>query len=234
MKTRRLALAVVVAAGGGLLAACTGTAPYSAIVNGTRLSQATLSRELHSLGGNAAFVSSYDQSITQSGSSQQPVFAADTGGRTYTQGFTAVVLNTDIQAQLIHDEVVRRHIQPSAADINNSATTAAQQFPTDPQTNKSVFDSFDGWFKHEYEVRAAEQAALQKALPAVATDTAAVKKFYADNPADFITTECVSHILVATEQKATELRDRLAGGADFATLAAQNSTDTASAVKGGA
>lgn len=42
-----------------------------------------------------------------------------------------------------------------------------------------------------------------------------------------------SHILVGTEEKANELLTRIKAGEDFATLAKENSTDTASAPQGG-
>jgi hypothetical protein len=44
---------------------------------------------------------------------------------------------------------------------------------------------------------------------------------------------CGAHILVATEAEANEILDRLAGGADFAELAASDSTDTGSGANGG-
>ncbi len=44
---------------------------------------------------------------------------------------------------------------------------------------------------------------------------------------------CVSHILVATEDEADALKAELDGGADFATLAQENSTDPGSGAQGG-
>ena len=44
---------------------------------------------------------------------------------------------------------------------------------------------------------------------------------------------CGAHILVATEAEADEILDQLAGGADFAELAASESTDTGSGANGG-
>jgi parvulin-like peptidyl-prolyl isomerase len=44
---------------------------------------------------------------------------------------------------------------------------------------------------------------------------------------------CASHILVATEQEATDVANRLAAGEDFATLAGELSTDTGSGTQGG-
>lgn len=63
-------------------------------------------------------------------------------------------------------------------------------------------------------------------------------KSYYDQNKDSITTQTntmqVSHILVATEQEAKDIKAKLDKGEDFATLAKQYSTDTASKDNGGA
>jgi hypothetical protein len=233
---RWAALAAVFLVGVGLLSACSGATPYAAIVNGTTIRQSQLLRELNSLGGNGGFVTTYDASIAQAVAQGQtsltPIFAKGTASKTFTQGFTAIVLNTDVQAQLIHAEVVRRHIEPSPALIAAATASASAQFPNDA-SNQPVFPKFDAWFRDEFKLRAAEQTALAKALGPVASDAAAIQKFYDQNPQNFITTQCVSHILVATQSVAASIRSRLAGGADFAAQARQYTTDTGSAIKGG-
>lgn len=62
-----------------------------------------------------------------------------------------------------------------------------------------------------------------------------MQTYFAENQSDFSQEEQVqaSHILVATEEKAREIQQRVAGGEDFAQLARENSTDTASAANGG-
>jgi parvulin-like peptidyl-prolyl isomerase len=233
---RHAAVAAIVLLGAGLLSACTGATPYAAVVNGTKISQATLLRELHALGANASFVSTYDagvaQAAQQGSTTLSPVFAAGTASKTYTQGFTAIVLNTDIQAELIHQEVVRRHLEPTAAVVAAASAGASQQFPNDA-SNQPVFPKFDPWFRTEYQTRQAEQSALGKALGPVASDTTAIKAFYDQNPQDFIASQCVSHILVASESQAVGIRKQIVAGADFAALARKYSTDAGSVVKGG-
>jgi parvulin-like peptidyl-prolyl isomerase len=214
----------------GVLSACTGTSPNAAVVNGTDITQPTLLRELHALGANKDFVTQYDASVSQAvaqGQSGSPIFASGTANATYTQGFTAIVLNTDIQSALVHQEVVRRHIEPSAAEVAAATAGAEQQFP--PNT----FVKFNPWFQAEYKLRTAEQTALEKALGPVASNSAAVKAFYNQNPQDFIATECVSHILVPTQAEASKVRTDLVGGATFVNEARTYSKDTASAIKGG-
>jgi foldase protein PrsA len=238
---RRRALGAIAAfAGLGLImTACQSTSPYAATVNGARVGQDQLLRELRAIAANKSFVTGYDSSVDQANAqaaqqgqaaNRSPVLASGNASQTFTQGFTAVVLNTDIQAALIHAEVVRRRIQPSPAAVTGAKGTAAQEFGQDP----SVFNGFSSWFQHLYEVRAAEQDALAKALGPVDASTVGIRNFYDANPQDFITTECVSHILVGNKQLAATIRTKIEAGADFAGQAKKYSTDKGSAVKGGA
>jgi parvulin-like peptidyl-prolyl isomerase len=64
---------------------------------------------------------------------------------------------------------------------------------------------------------------------------AEIEKYYAENKEQFSTAESreVRHILVKTRAQAQDLRNQLEGGADFAALAKQHSTDTGSKDSGG-
>lgn len=233
MKPARRVAALVALAPLALLAAgCTGATPYAAIVNGARINRSELLNELSAIASNKAYISENQQQISQAASAgQSPPPSVFNSGETHTvsQAFAAVVLNTDIQAALIHAEVVRRHVEPSAADIAAAKTTAASDFGSDP----AVFNGFTPWFQHLFEVQTAETLALQKAMGPVDSSPTAIQKFYDTNPADFITSECVSHILVASQSLAASIRGKIAAGQDFATLAKKYSTDTQSAAKGG-
>lgn len=59
-----------------------------------------------------------------------------------------------------------------------------------------------------------------------------MQSFFERNKASLITVDA-SHILVATEEEAQEVLDRLNSGEDFGTLAQELSTDTGSAINGG-
>jgi len=76
--------------------------------------------------------------------------------------------------------------------------------------------------------------ALEKMLETNVTDDAA-KKFYQEQIALRERSDEVraSHILVASEAEANKIKTRLEGGADFAKLAAELSTDRGSAAEGG-
>jgi len=199
-------------------------------VDGTHISESQLLRELHALGGNAAFVSTFDRDVassaTQGQAPQQPVFTTDTAEPSFTSGFAANVLSGEVQAAVVHAADVRLHIEPSAAQIAAAKTAVAAEVSSDP----AVFGLFQPWFQHTLEVRFAETAELGQRL---AGNPALVQAFYRDNPQYFITAECVSQILVGSEDEARSLRGQIAGGAKFADLAKKYSTDTASASKGG-
>jgi foldase protein PrsA len=237
MTVRRAALALVMAGAVLVATGCQGATPYALIVNGTTISQSEVLRELHAIAANKAFVTEYQQNNAQAAAAGQtagpPIQGTGIGTTTYSQAFAAVILQTDLQGLLVHREVVRRHIEPSAKDISNAQADAAQQLDSDQTQAVAVFKQFSPWFQHLFQVRTAEELALTQALGPVDTSTKAVQSFYKDNPVDFITTECVSHILVSSQSQAESIRAKIEAGASFATMAEKYSTDTSSAVKGG-
>jgi len=71
--------------------------------------------------------------------------------------------------------------------------------------------------------------------PRIAISDDDLKAYFEENKASFAQEKQVkvSHILVDTQEKATEIKNRLASGEDFAKLAQENSTDTATRDSGG-
>lgn len=84
------------------------------------------------------------------------------------------------------------------------------------------------------EDNAIREVFFQRAITAAVTD-AAVKARYDEEAKTFPEQREVraSHILVKTEEEAKAIIEQLKGGADFATLAKEKSTDTASGKQGG-
>ncbi|GAC1315012.1 MAG: hypothetical protein NVSMB16_11780 [Acidimicrobiales bacterium] len=161
--------------------------------------------------------------VSQAGVNAKPSFS---------QSFVAVVLGTDVQAAVVHAEVVKRRIEPDERAIKAADSAAGQQFGNGAD-NKPVYPNFNPWFRHLFDTRQAETDALRKALGTTSVDDRAIQKYYDDNPTLFISNQCVSHILVKTKEQAVSLRAQIVGGADFATLAKANSTDPGSGAKGG-
>jgi len=217
---------------GPVLTACQATSPYAAIVDGTHISESQLLRELHAFGANSSFVSLWNRDIQQSTAQgqtvHQPVFSSDAAAPAFTADFAAFVLSDEVNAAAVHAADVRLHIEPPANVITSTpnVNAASAEFNTDP----AVFKLFSPWFQHMFEARVAEQAELGAKL---ASDPDLIHTFYLDNPQYFITSECVSQILVGTEGEALSLRGQIERGSKFATLARKYSTDAASAAKGG-
>ena len=245
LRLSAVALAVLFAAA---LSACSdsNTSGVALTVNGTEVSQATIENELDDLVSYA----------NENPDSQfaQAVFGADGNDNSVTTEFTAQVLQERVVSILINDEFERRELELTDEDRQAAEEQFASQLapqpeadpnadpnsppPTaDPAAGQAVFDTFSEEFQ-DFEVTFNAQAAvLSEALTAEAGQDADVSaqdvRDYYDENQDQFTQNCVSHILVADEATATDLKAQLDAGADFATLAQENSTDTGSGAQGG-
>ena len=201
-----LVTTVVVAAlvvGVVLLASGSGTSAFS--VNGQSVSQSTIDDELAVLHDNTAISSAI--SGTQ---------VAPTTDGSISVGVSNAWVNLRILSSVAEQALHRRGGQVDAADRKSSGVRASAGFSTLPHD-----------FGQELIQRVAFVRALQRL---VGTDTAAVSAALAKScPSG----RYVSHILVADQTTAASLKQQLDAGADFAKLAAANSTDTGSAQQGG-
>ncbi len=64
-------------------------------------------------------------------------------------------------------------------------------------------------------------------------DEADAEQAYQDQLYQFVPEACVKHVLLATEEEALAVKDRLESGEDFATVAQETSTDPSAAENGG-
>jgi len=214
-----LVAAVVLALAG---AACGDLAqPYAAKVNGSRISQSALDRELKVVLDNKEVLASLEQGL-QPG---QPGVKGE-GNGTVTSAFAARMLSRRILLELVHQEVSRRHLTLSKARLAQGRADAQQQFGS-----AKTFASFPKAYQEEMIRNNAEVALLQE--KAVAPVTEADLRRYYDQNADQFKGRCVSHILVPTKEEADPLRAQIAGGASFAEVAKAKSTDTQSGQQGG-
>src|SRR4051812_3411546 len=195
---------------------------YAAKVNGNVLKMSDLNEELRQIRDNK----DYQDAIAQGGT---PVVGK--GGKdTFNSAFVAQVVNQDVLLQLVHQELARRHIAVTEADIQQASDSVNQSFTN--QQGDSILKKFSKWYQDRLIRRQAEVAVLEKAVGNTDTSDAAVQQYY-DQHKDQYSETCVRHILVATKPEADAVRAQLAGGADFATVAKQKSTDTGSAEQGG-
>lgn len=247
-RSLRLSLVALVLLAAAVLSSCGDSAGGTALtVNGTEVSQADVQAEIDDLVGFAEACpnSQFAQSLYGEGGD---------GTDTVSTAFTAQVLQERVVSIVVADEFASRDLEitqddkdaaeeqftsslggatcdPEAAADTSTSTTA------DPAQGQQIFDDFSQEFR-EFEITFNAQATvLGEALTAEAGEDldvsdADVQAYYDENQDQF-TQNCAAHILVADEATANDLKAQLDAGADFATLAEENSTDTGSAAQGG-
>jgi hypothetical protein len=224
---RRAAAALV---GGVVLSvvasACQGTALAAITVNGHVITESALTSELQDIAANTAYVSA----IQQSGSPPPSVLGKGNG--TFDMAFTDKVLTRQVLLELVHEEVLKRKLVVSAADVQAAATDQATAIGNDTN-GKPIFPAFPKSYQDLLSRRAAEVTALQDSLAGITIDDPTIQKYYAAHTADFVL-NCVSVIQLATQATADQTRAKVtAPGADYAAIARQVSTDAQSATSGG-
>jgi len=220
-----LALAVVAL----VLSGCSAFSSYAAEVNGQRISQSELRRELNAILDNTKYLDRVDQNFSGSSGGQERVRGEGAG--TFNTVFVAAVLDRRIGFALIHQEVERRKLTLSSDLLKSTRADLEKNY------SKAIFQAFPKDYRDELVRIFAEQTLLQKALGTGAVDDKTVAQFYEANKAAFDQT-CVRHILVADEATAAAIKARLDAGEDFAAIAKAQSTDNqggegGSAAKGG-
>ena len=217
MSSRRLfSFAVALAAAVALLAGCSSFSSYAAEVNGERITQDELRDELKAILDNKKYLEQVDQDFA--GDTQGQERAIGQGKGTFNSVFVAAVLNRRIGFELIHQEVVRRKLKVTPAQMKQTRQTLEERI------TKPVFAAFPGSYRDELVRIFAEQVVLEQALGRTDVDDGAVKEFYDANPAAFSQT-CVRHILVGSQEAATAIKSRIDAGEDFAAIAKAESTD---------
>lgn len=212
-----------------IASACGPVSTYAAEVNGERISQGDLRRELNAILDNTRYLDRVDQNFSGSTGGEEGVRGE--GMRTFNTVFVAAVLDRRIGFALIHQEVVRRGLEVSA-DVARSTRVDLEE-----NYGKDIFRAFPKAYRDELVQVFAEQTVLQEALGAGVVDDEDIAAAYEQNRAAFDQT-CVRHILVADEPTAASVKARIDGGEDFAAIARASSTDNqgaggGSAAKGG-
>src|SRR5207248_10355563 len=98
-------------------AACGAIGPAAATVNGTHISQGDFNAELREIADNKTYRRSIEQRL--------PVLGQGRG--TVDASFAAQVLTRRILFELVHQEVVRRHLKVTAAEISRARQEVVQQ-----------------------------------------------------------------------------------------------------------
>ena len=195
----------------------------AAVVNGEEITEDELRAELDAIRENEGYV----QILQQPGDpTQAPLQVLGRGAGTFDSEFVARVLGRQILLELIHQEFEERELELSDTDLDS----ARQQIVA--ELGEQVVEDFPEGYRRTITRRNAEVVKLQQALADVEVDDAAVEEFYEENR-DRFALDCASHILVETREEAVELKAEIDGGASFADVAREHSTDTQSAQNGG-
>lgn len=140
-----------------------------------------------------------------------------------------------IDEKLLLVEADKRGIKAKKDEIKALEDQVIAQYPSQEDFEKSLAEK-SKMTMTEFSEMAKEQV-LFEGLIADETKDVVVdpEAYYNANPESFRTEEQVkaSHILVATEAEAKDIIALLNGGADFAQMAKDKSTDTASGAQGG-
>jgi hypothetical protein len=197
------------------LSGCGALTSYAAKVNGTRISENELDRELNAIMGNARYLELADQEFQQRTGER----VTGAGGReTFNTRFVALVLERRIVFELVHQELVRRRLNVTDADLAQAEEELVERFP-----ERRVLDAFPRDYLRRLIRSNAEVMVLQRALAPPVAD-AAIRDYYESHRPDF-QVNCMRHVLVPDHPKGVEVKNRITRGEDFAAVARAESID---------
>ena len=217
---RRLStfLAAPVVALAVLVTACGSVSPYAAKVDNKSISEDDLTKELRSIAANGPYLKLVE--------SRQQV--KGTGAGTFDAAFTALALTRQIYYQLIGTELANRKLAVGPDDLAAARGSVIEQIQ-----GEDVFQDFPKDYQDELIRRQAQLDLLTLSLSGVTGSAEEATRTYYEGHKDEFASACVSHILVASREKADDVRGRIARGEDFAAVAKTESSDIQSAQKGG-
>ena len=220
MKRPLFLLALLLASVLGVSACSGGASGYAYVFDGATTTQATVDRELVALKDNKLFAQALQQSST-------PVALSNTNG-SINADVSAAWVNALVQYEAIDRAISDQKISVTDADRQQATTQVTQLFGT-----QQVFSKFPKWFRDRELAREAAKVAFVRKVATVPTEAEA-QRYFTQNLARICPSgKAISHILVATQAEADQIEKELAGGAAFATIAQQKSTDTQSGAQGG-
>jgi len=124
-------LVCLVALLGVVAAACGTLQPYALIVNGSRIPPRDLDNELKAIRGNGRYLDAIDPSRRQ---------ILGSGNGTFNANFTAFVLNQDLDYQLVHNELGKRKLNVTPADLDQAKNVVIQQV-----NGQDTYNAFPKW-----------------------------------------------------------------------------------------
>jgi parvulin-like peptidyl-prolyl isomerase len=203
------------------LTACGSVEPTAVTVNGHRISQSAVDDELRQIRDNKR----YRDALGLSG------IEGDGKAGTFNAEFAAQVVTLRIYYRLVEEELERRDVELTAADLKAARESAEGSLGADPQTGaadpaagRRVLAGFSKGYQDTLVRREALVAKLSEALSETDTSERALRAYYDEHAGEF-TEVCARHVLVDTKEAADAVAGELRGGADFATVAKAQSKD---------
>jgi PPIC-type PPIASE domain len=217
-----------------LLSACGGSiGPNAATVGSTDINRKDFEDELKTISENKAFQKTVDAQNVQNAQqnpSAQPLTIKVGDSGVSVPGLATPWLNSRVNQVIVDQVFKQRGLKVTAADRAAAKTAAERTFGT-----VKVFNEFPKSFRKELLARAARLEAVQTSLPKPAPPTdAQLEALVQQTKAQSCPSgKLVAVIVVPTAAAADAIRTQLAQGADFATIAKTQSSDTTSAAVGG-
>jgi parvulin-like peptidyl-prolyl isomerase len=239
-----LALAVLIAVTLGVVIGGV-TSNNAVVVNGASLSQRHAESQLAAASSNPAYLCylNANQLVRTSGQSGLgPVQGSSASS--YSSTFVTLWMDQEITNLIVEDAVNKLGLSEQATAVSRAAKAdlvasinatlgrvngTRYQCATD---GAAILQSLPASFATTMVQAQANSEALLSHFGGIGLDLQSLEQFYNTAPTSF-DTMCVSGILVSSQATAQSLRSEILNGADFATLAQQNSLD-ASKSKGGA
>jgi foldase protein PrsA len=145
----------------------------------------------------------------------------------------AEVVDKMIDEVLVEQEAVKAGVKVTAADVDRELALIQDRFGGAQALNEALtqYSMTMEDLRSDLEMRTKMTQIVTKDLP---VDDNVLSEYFATKADLFDQREVTSrHILLETQEEAVEVRSLLAGGADFATLAKERSTEPAAAESGG-
>lgn len=204
-----------------LLSACSAAQATAVTINGDRVSRKSVDDEMIQIRDNKRYRDAINLPDVE-GTGKKDTFKTE---------FAAQVVTLRIYYALVHQELEKRHIEVTDADLKAARAEVENQVSNDPKTGqptkglgKKVIDGFSSDYQDVLIRRQAEVAKLQEVLSKTDVSDEALQKYYDEHKAEF-SEVCAKHVLVDTKEAADKIAADLRGGADFAAIAEAQSKD---------